>query len=188
MRQPGIDIVTDFSNRPVDLVQEGFDLAIRVAAELETSLIGRRLATARFHVVASPECLRREGMPEKAEALAAMPTLTFAVPAPRLQWPFRRGEAEGRVRISPRLLSSSSEALRLAALQGAGFTRLPSFVCGADLAAGRLVAVLPDHDWGSLGIHALFAHRRFLPSRLRLFLDFLVERLGSDPQAAPWAP
>lgn len=184
LSQPGIQVVADFSNRPVDLVQEGYDLAIRVASELDTALVGRKLATTRFHVVASPGCLAREGTPDRPEALAGLPCLSFAVPAPRLEW----GEAGARVRIAPRLLSSSAEALRVAALAGLGFAWLPSFVCGADIAAGRLVPVLAGHAWGSLGVHALYPHRRLLPSRLRLFLDLLIAKFGREPEGDPWAP
>lgn len=186
-RHPAISVVADFTNRKVDLVQEGFDVAIRVAPALDTALIGRKLATSRFHVVASPDCIACHGIPASPSALAAMPALTFSQPSPRLDWPWRQDGAEGKVRIAPRLVSTSSETLRLAAVSGAGFSCLPSFVCGRDIRAGRLVSVLCEYDWGSLGVHMLYPHRRFVPGRLRLFVDFLAERLGSVPDGDPWA-
>lgn len=185
---PGITIVADFTNRAVDLVQEGFDVAVRVAPSLDTALIGRKLATTRFRVVASPGFIAGQGLPATPEALAGLPALAFSQPGPRLEWPWRRGGADGKVRVTPRLLSTSAETLRLAALSGLGVSWLPTFVCGADLAAGRLVALLPDCDWGSYGVHVLYPHRRFAPRRLRLFIDFLAERLGGDPSGDPWFP
>lgn len=184
----GISVVADFTNRTVDLVQEGFDLAIRVAPSLDTALIGRKLATTRFRVVASPDFISRQGVPDTPGALSDLPALTFSQPTPRLEWPWRHADSEGKVRIAPRLVSSSAEALRLAALSGLGISWLPTFVCGRDLRQGRLVALLQDYDWGSLGVHVLYPHRRFVPNRLRLFIDFLAARLGGDPSGDPWAP
>jgi DNA-binding transcriptional LysR family regulator len=185
---PEVVVVADFSNRTVDLVQEGFDLAIRIASTLDTALIGRRLASSGFFVVASPSCLERTGRPESPEDLAHRPALSFASPAPRLDSPWRREGASGAVRVTPQLLSTSSETLRRAAVAGAGFSWLPSFVCGRDIREGRLVPVLEDHDWGSLGLYALYPHRRFVPSRLRVFIDFVAGRLGGNAEEDPWAP
>ncbi len=188
MAHPGLDLLLDFSNRVVDLVQEGFDLAFRVAPSLDTALVGRRLATSRFHVVASPDFLARHGRPEAPSRLADLPALAFSVPAMRDEWPFTRDGQQFRVAVRPRLVSSSSEALRLAARSGAGVSWLPSFVCGEDIADGSLVSLFPDHDAGSLGIWGLFPHRRLMPGRVRAFLDFVAEELGGDPAADPFEP
>lgn len=185
---PEVAVVADFSNRTVDLVQEGFDLAIRIASSLDTALVGRRLASSRFYVVVSPSRIEQVGRPQVPKDLAHLPALSFASPAPRPDWPWQREGTTGAVRVSPQLLSTSSETLRRAAIAGAGFTWLPSFVCGRDIREGRLVPVLEDHDWGSLGLYALYPHRRFVPSRLRLFIDFVAERLGGRAEGDPWAP
>ena len=187
-RHPGIAVVADLTNRPVDLVQEGFDMAIRVAPSLDTALIGRKLATTHFRVVASADFLARHGVPDTPEMLSALPALTFSQPAPRLDWSWRRREMHGKVRMTARLASTSADTLRKAAVAGLGVSWLPSFVCGKDIEAGLLVPILEDCDWGSLGVHVLYLHRRFVPSRLRLFIDFLAESLGDDPSGDPWAP
>ncbi|TCU78336.1 LysR family transcriptional regulator [Bradyrhizobium sp. R2.2-H] len=187
-RHPGIAVVADLTNRPVDLVQEGFDMAIRVAPSLDTALIGRKLATTHFRVVASADFLARHGVPDTPEMLSALPALTFSQPAPRLDWSWRRREMQGKVRMTARLASTSADTLRKAAVAGLGVSWLPSFVCGKDIEAGLLVPILEDCDWGSLGVHVLYPHRRFVPSRLRLFIDFLAESLGDDPSGDPWAP
>lgn len=185
-RHPGIDLMLDFSNRAVDVVQEGYDVAVRIASALDTSLIGRRLARSRFHIVASPDYLERHGRPSAPANLAGHPCLTFALPDVRDRWPFTRDGETTQVRVRPRLVSTSSEALRLAARSGAGVSWLPTFVCGRDLDDGSLVSLFPEYDAGSLDIHVLFPHRRFLPGKVRAFLDFLREQFGSDPDRDPW--
>jgi DNA-binding transcriptional LysR family regulator len=187
-RHPRITVLADFTNRPVDLVQEGIDLAIRVAPSLDTALIGRKLATTRFCIVASPDYLTRNGKPETPESLSALPALAFSQPAPRLEWNWRRGDGAGTIRITPRLLSTSAETLRVAAVSGLGVSWLPTFICGEDLNRGHLVPLLTEWDWGTLDVFALYPHKRFVPSRLRLFLDFLAAQLGRDPDADPWMP
>lgn len=186
-QHPQIKLVLDFSNRVVDLVQEGYDVAIRVAQSLDTTLVGRRLATSHFHVVASPHYLATHGRPETPKALADHACLTFAVPTPWDAWQFTRDGETTTVKINARMLSTSSEALRLAAKTGAGISVLPTFVCGQDLRDGTLISLFPDHDAGALGIYVLFLQRQFLPSRARLFIDFLNERIGADSTADPWA-
>lgn len=187
-RHPGIDLVLDFSNRSVDLVQEGYDLAVRIASALDTALIGRRIATSHFHAVASPVYLARYGRPAEPADLAGHACFTFAVPAVLDRWRFSRFGETVEVRIRPRLVSSSSEVLRLTARAGTGISLLPTFVCGGDLKDGSLVSLFPDYDCGELGIYVLFPHRQFLPSRVCAFMEFLRESLGADPHADPWAP
>jgi DNA-binding transcriptional LysR family regulator len=187
-RHPGIDLVLDLSNRQADLVKEGFDLAIRVAREVDTALAGRCLALSRFHVVASPDHLARHGRPTAPEELAGRGCLVFGIPAPWTSWSFRRGETTATVRVAPRVTATSSAALLQAARAGVGISLLPSFVCGAALARGELVSLFPDHDLGALRVYALFPHRTLLPARVRLFVDLLVERTGRDPDADPWGP
>lgn len=183
---PRIEIVLDLTNRAVDLVQEGFDVAIRIARSLDTGLVGKRLATSRFHVVASPGYLRAHGRPTEPKDLARHACLTFGLPAPREVWPFERDGRLEEVRIRPRLISTSAEVLCRAARDGAGITWLPSFVCGAELKAGTLVSLFPGHATGSLVIWALIPHRRLLPARTRAFLDHLVDALSGGPDVDPW--
>lgn len=187
-RYPDITLALDFTNRLVDLVQEGYDVAIRIAQTLDTGLIGRRLATSRFHVVASPAYLERHGRPPTPQAVAEHACLTFGLPTLWSEWPFARDGATTKVRIESRLISTSSEALRRAACEGAGISWLPTFVCGGDLRSGALISLFPAYDIGALGIYALYPHRQFLPVRTRAFLDFLAQQIGSDPDLDPWAP
>lgn len=185
-RHPAIDITLDLTNRSVDIVQEGYDLAIRIARDLDTSLVGRCIALSRFHIVASPAYLEREGHPTEPAELARRHCLTFAVPHPWTTWSFRHGGEAQQVKITPRMLSTSAEALLQAARAGVGIGLLPTFVCGGALACGELVSLFPDCECGVLGIYILFPHRTLLPARVRLFIDFLVEAIGGGAERDPW--
>lgn len=183
---PDIELFLDFSNRQVDLVQEGFDLAVRVARSLDTSMIGRRIATSRFRAVASPSYIAAHGMPASPEDIVGHRCMTFGVPSPWINWQFARDGETTEIRIKPRVLSTSAEALLQSARIGVGISVLPTFVCGEDIARGTLVPLLPDHDIGSLGIFVLYPHRKLLPRRTRAFVDHLVTEIGGGPDHDPW--
>lgn len=184
---PELAVKLDYSNRVVNLVEEGYDLAVRIAGTLDGSLVGRRIASSAMHVVASPALLAKEGRPERPEDLERFDALCFGIPTPWERWTFRHGGNVTELKVRSRMVSTSAEALRLAAREGAGVSLLPSFVCGRDLAEGHLVSLFPDHDLGSLGIHALYPDRQFLPARVRLFIDLLVTRFGGG-DSDPWTP
>lgn len=181
-RHPQLSVWLDLSNRIVDLVEEGLDLAIRVAPVVDSALRGRQLTSSRLLAVAAPSYLRRHGTPKTPEALSRHATLGFAVGA-GLSWVFSRDGARHAVDIAPRLLSTSSDAVRQAACAGSGIAMLPTFLVDDELAQGLLRPVLGDWSLGTLKIHALYAARRTHPARLRVFLDALAERFGPDPEA-----
>ena len=183
---PDIDLNLDFSNRNVNIVEEGYDLAIRVARSFDTSLMGRRIALSRFHIVASPAYLQRHGWPETPDMLAGHACLSFGVPSPWDEWTLTRNGETKRVRVKSRLVSTSAETLLLAARGGTGITWLPSFICGQDLREGRLVSLFPDHYAGALEIYVLHPHRRFVPTKVRVLIDFLMGRFNADDREDPW--
>lgn len=185
-RHPGLAVMLDLSNRLVDVVDEGYDLAVRVTHAPDPALVARRLAVSRMRVVASPDYLAAHGHPGEPAALAERDCLCFAVPAARDHWSFRRDGAAATVKVRSRLLSTSSAALLGGVLAGAGVSWLPTFVCGEALRGGALVSLFPEYDVGALGIYVVYPHRRFLPAKVRLFIDFLVARFGGDSAADPW--
>lgn len=184
-RHPGLAIQFDFTNRVVDLMEEGFDAAVRVAARLDSGLAGRQVASSRLLPVASPAYLRAHGVPRDPRDLEGQPALVFGI-GDWSRWTHGREQRTDRLLVTPRLRSSSSEALRIAALAGAGVSLLPTFLVGDDLRAGQLVPLLTAWDFGRLGIHLLYPQRRYRPARLRVFVDALLDRLGDDPQADPF--
>ncbi len=165
------------NDRRVSLVDEGFDVAIRIADRLEPGLVARRLATSQLHLCAAPSYLERRGRPADPAALVRHDCLLYTY-APQATWRFRGTGQTHRVPVSGSLKANNGEALLAAAEAGLGLILQPDFIVQDAIAAGRLVPVLPDFDPGRAGIHAVYASRDYLPFRVRLFVDFLARRLA----------
>ena len=179
LARPDVTLDIDLSDRFVDLVEEGFDLAIRITAPADSSLIAKRLAPIPLVTVASPALIERVGEPRAPADLAHLPVIvdTNAREPHRLR--FRGGPGEGNVSVTipedaPLTANSPVMALR-AARAGLGFAVLPDFVAECALADGAVVEVLRPHRWDAAAIHALYPHRRHLTARVRALLDHLGE-------------
>ena len=173
-RHPDVQLEIDLSGRIVNLVEEGIDLALRVTAEPSPVLIARPIAQVPFIPVASPEYLAAGTAPVHSSDLSRFGLLWYSlIPQP----PTMLGPQgpEPFVPAPPILRSNSETLLHQAALQGMGFTFLPLWLVGEDLAAGRLVRVLPNYPAQTLPLHAVYASRRHLAAKLRSFVDHLVE-------------
>jgi len=183
------DISVDFliSNRNVDLIEEGRDLAVRVSAHgLPPSLIARRLATSRLMVCASPKYLKEAGIPRVPADLAGHRCL-----APNLfrwndGWTFRRGGQTETFKVLPCLQSNNNELLSDAAADGAGISIHPSFNVWRHLITGRLVTVLDDWSAGDAGIFVVYPSRKFLPTKTRLLIDFIAAAFPDGPDHDLW--
>ena len=186
--QAQVNVVVDLSNRVVDLIDEGFDVALRIATTLDSGLVARQLARSRLMMVAAPSYVARSGVPAHPAGLAAAAALVFAVPGPRTAIAFERDGTTVDVKLSPKISSTSSETLRQLACAGFGVCMLPTFVAGTDVASGRLVDLYPGWRIGELAISVVYANRKLLPLRVRTFIEFLVERFGPNPLRDPWAP
>lgn len=184
--QPGVAVSLHLSNRVVDVIDEGFDLALRVAPALDSSLVARKLASSRLLVLAAPAYLERRGRPRRPAQLVQHDCLCFGVPAVMDEWRFARRGAVQTVKLAPRMVSNSSESLRAAACEGTGITLLPTFLAAEDVRAGRLVPVFRELDSGRLGIYAVYPHRKYLSAKVRGFLELLRSRYGDDPERDPW--
>jgi DNA-binding transcriptional LysR family regulator len=179
---PEVRVEMVLEDRLQDLIAGGFDLAIRIG-ELggSGSVVARRLAAATGVLCASPAYIARRGMPQAPADLLAHDTLLYTYGAGGSDWTLDGPAGPARISVTPRLLSNNSLALRAAALAGAGVLRVPAFVVGEDLAAGRLQRVLPDWRLPSLDVHAVYPGRSYLPLKARVFVDFLQARLGEPP-------
>lgn len=182
LRYPDVVLEVEVSDRMVDLVEEGYDLALRITAQLAPTLVARRLAT--IHVVpcASPAYIARHGAPETPQALADHECLVYTNADRRYEWRF----GEERVKVGGRFRCNNGDMLRAAALAGEGIICEPSFLVGEDLRAGRLVPLLQDWPLSQLALHAVYPSRRHLTARVRAFVDFLVERIGDPPGWDAW--
>ncbi|WP_027859044.1 LysR family transcriptional regulator [Marinobacterium jannaschii] len=174
-RHPDLDIDLHLSDRFVDLVGEGFDLAIRISQLQDSSMVARKLSESRVVLVASREFARTRGLPEFPEALADYPCIFDSNWREGTRWRFRRDAEEQVVRISSRLAVNSAFAAREAALAGIGIANVPDFAVSDLLASGELVQVLADYSFQSSGVYAIFPHRRHLSLRVRTLVDYLAQ-------------
>ncbi len=179
-RWPEVRIEISLTDRPVDIVEEGFDLAVRIGgAGAPAGLICRTIASHRTMLCAAPAYLAARGMPAHADALARHDCLLFHSRNRTQRW--RHRDAAGtwqRIPAGGRLRLDSGEALRDAAVAGLGIAFLPEFLVAGQIAAGDLQEVLPDLDFGAARIVALYPGRRLLEPRVRRFIDLLVHDLG----------
>ena len=180
-RHPAVSLDLTLNDRMVDLVDEGYDLAIRITRLADSSLIARKLAPGRRVMVAAPVYLERRGAPATLADLTGHDCLSYSYIAAEEEWRFKGPKGEESVRVGSRLRANSGEVLRAAAMAGAGIAALPTFICGADLAAGRLARVLPDYDNTAFAIYAVWPAGRHPSPKLRAFIDFLAERFGPIP-------
>jgi DNA-binding transcriptional LysR family regulator len=183
-RYPEIALDVAFSDRFVNLVDEGYDLAVRIGRLAESSLIVRRLCAVRIVVVGAPDYLARQGRPRVPEDVrhhACIIDTNYRDPD---RWSFRTAGGEiGAVPVSGRLRYSSPEACVSAVEAGLGLACLPSFVVAAAVRTGRLETVLSGHEDEPIGLHVLYPHSRHLAAKVRVLVDFLAGRFRDPP---PW--
>lgn len=183
-RYPSVRVELSAKNTIIDLIVEQIDVAIRITPKLEgSSLIARRLTTTAKLVCASPGYLRERGTPETPAALSQHSCLRFSQLPAEVEWRFRRGTSYVTATVSGPIVADNSEALRRAALEGAGLIVLPVYYAAADISAGRLVPVLTDYKLDTLGIFAVYSPGRFVPRKVRAFVDFMSARF----RAARWS-
>lgn len=174
-----VDLVLD--DRVLDLVDGGFDLALRIGALPDSSLVAYPLTRSRNVVLAHPDYLRRAGTPAAPAELAQHAVLLYSLASTGARWELRRAGRVESVRVRGPLKANSSLAIRQGLLQGLGIARLPEFIAGEDLHSGRLVRVLPAWNLPDQPIHALTTAREFVPRKTRAFIEFFRDRLGEQP-------
>ena len=181
---PDIRVSLTLSDRYVDVVDEGFDIAIRLTSKPIESFVARRLSGIKYVLCAAPEYLRRHPPITCVDDLAAHNCLLNGHTQSEL-WKFTREDKEYSVKVGGQFTVNSSESMRVAVLNGGGISLLPTFAVSEDLKAGRLCVALPDYTIeGGFGnsIYAIFMPSKFLAQKVRVFVDFLVARFeaGGD--------
>jgi len=175
-RYPHLDLIFLLGNDSAARLSGGADVAI-VSGELSSSnLVARKIATSRWIICASPAYVARHGAPTAPDDLPHHQCLNFAIPSPWNMW-------SRHIRSHRRVAADNGDMLRALALSGSGIARLAEFHISADLAAGRLVELLPDPSACAEPIHILYREKRLLSPRIRVFIDYLAEALAD----APWA-
>ncbi|MEP6938170.1 MAG: LysR family transcriptional regulator [Rudaea sp.] len=174
---PHVTIDLQLSNRFVDLIEERYDLAVRVGTLADSRLVARRLAPSRRILVASPTYLERAGRPRRVEALAQHACLALEIGPHPHRWDLQHRDKRASVEARGPLRSSNAVALLAACRSGLGISLLPEFALTTDLRDGALRRVLPGWATDEQGIYAVYPSARFVPVKVSAFVDFLIERL-----------
>jgi DNA-binding transcriptional LysR family regulator len=172
---PKVALEVSLADRIVDLVEEGYDLAVRVSRLSSSTLVSRRLATTRLVLCASPEYLKEHGRPVHPEELTKHAVISYSYFSGRDEWEFRSKGGTVKVRLNPRIHTNNGDTCRAAALAHQGIIMQPSFLVGPDIQAGVLEELLPGYLPPELGVYAVYASRKQQPLKLRRMIEFLVE-------------
>jgi DNA-binding transcriptional LysR family regulator len=185
-REVTVDI--DFSDRRVDIVDEGFDLAIRIGRLEDSSLIAKRIAVTRRLVMAAPGYWKERGTPNHPRDLETHDCLTYSYLSAPNTWPFRNPEnprEEIIVRVKGTMNANNGNALAAAAAAGLGVIMTPTFICADHIRSGALIPALAAFEPEPLGIHALYPPNRHLSAKVRAFIDFLTARFSGPETLWP---
>jgi len=180
-RYPNVEIDVMTSERFVDLVDEGFDIALRVAKQVAPGLIARRIAPVKIAVCASPEYLKSHGTPQSPEELVDHNCLFYSSSTYRNKWRFCRDGVEQHIQVKGNFHVNSGNMLVNAALAGMGIIYDPDFLVAEYVKQNRLIQILEDWETEEFSLFAVYANRQFLPMKVRSFIDFLVEYFGPQP-------
>lgn len=179
-------LLTDDSFNALNLVDNGIDLAIRLSAIGESTIVSRKIGVLPWLLCASPAYLKKAGVPRRPEDLTRHNCLTHLKYTPDDMLSMQSTTSETSVRLAGRFSANSSLALRAGALRGLGIAVLPAYSVADDLRTGKLTQVLPAYSLPTQPVYALYPHQRSLPAKVRLLIDYLAERLAetSGPRAA----
>mgnify|MGYP000901730531 CR=1 FL=1 len=184
-RYPELTVALDLNDRRIDLIEEGFDVSVRISALTDSSLIARQLAPVQRYVVGAPSYFEKQGVPRRPADLTRHPFLLYTLLARsnHLEMENAKGERE-EVDLQARLYCNNADAMLETLAAGLGLALVPDFICSTHLKSGRLVRVLPDWKVAPLTLHAIYPHSRHVTAKVRAFVDFMVEKFG--PGKAPW--
>lgn len=184
-RYPDLDVDLVLNDRRVDLIEEGFDVSLRISALEDSSLIARQLAPVERYVVGAPAYFEKYGMPARPADLAAHRFLLYTLLSRPEQMSFAGpGGAREDVAVRGHLFCNNADAMLPLLRAGAGLCLSPDFVCHEELRTGRLVRALEDWSMPPLRLHVIYPHTRHLSAKVRAFVDFAAEHFG--PGKARW--
>lgn len=178
---PDVQLELTTDDRFVNVVEDGYDVVVRVAALSDSSLIARKLASNRRVVCASPAYLARAGRPHHPRDLLQHNCLRYAYMTVRDEWQFQGPEGRISISVRGRFQANNGTLLTQAAVGGLGIAMIPLFMITDELGDGRLVTVLDEFAVSDYGIYAVYAHRRHVSPKVRAFVDFLVDAFAEVP-------
>jgi len=180
-RYPDVKVDMTINDRFVDLADEGYDVAIRIAKDPGLNIVARKLAPVHRKICGTPDYFSRRGLPQAAADLADHNCLTYTYAHPKNLWRLEGPDGDISVPVSGNLRLNDDEALWQAVLGGLGIAPLPTFIVGKDIQAGRLRSVLSDYALPEQDVYAVYLPTRHLSAKVRAFIDFLLERFGPEP-------
>jgi DNA-binding transcriptional LysR family regulator len=179
-QHPEVALDITLSDRRVDLVDEGFDLAIRIGQLESSTLVGVRLGDVKLKLCAAPDYLAKHGHPENPQALSEHLTIGYSLFRDGDRWQLHRAGGSQRIAVRPHMHSNSGDTCVQAAIAGQGIVLHPDFLVDEALEDGRLVEILPDWQAQTLGLYAIYSSRRHLPAKTQAMLAFLRKALQTD--------
>jgi len=180
-RHPELKIDLSITDRWVSLAEEGYDVAIVVTSDPQPNLVARQLAPVRRKLCATPDYFRRKGIPQTPADLVAHNCLDYTRSGEPGRWRFTGPEGEITVPVNGPLHVDDDEALSQAVLGGLGVGLLPTFIIGRELQNGNLQAVLSEYIPVERHVYAMYLPTRHLPSKVRVFIDFMISHIGGEP-------
>lgn len=177
---PDVDIDLNLEDRMVDLVEDRFDVGIRIGDLPVSNIVAKRLAPCKSVLCASPSYFKENQMPLKPSDLSSHSCMQYSYYRGGSEWTFYSSGSEFKVSPKGRLIVNNSEAIRRAALKGGGIANLPTFIAGKDISSGRLQVVLSDFSLPTHAVYAVFPERKHVPLKVRAFIDFISEKLGTE--------
>ena len=181
-RYPDLTVEMNLDDRKVDVIEEGFDVSVRITEMPDSSLISRRLAPCKHAIVANPAYLERAGVPRAPEDLRGHNVVSFSYQTSANEWLFRGPEGKSiSVPVGGSSRMNNSLALREAVLHGVGITRIPTFAVYDDIRDKRLVRLLSGYQTLEVSIYVVYPARRHLLPKVRAFVDFMAARIESIP-------
>jgi DNA-binding transcriptional LysR family regulator len=179
-RYPQVEIELDTSDRVLDLVDEGYDLALRITSNPALATVSRKIVDLRWATCASPDYLARRGEPQTPQELAGHNCIyNHVLGSTARNWPFRSGKETVIVTANGNCRANSTEVMHRLALRGVGVILFPTYVVGKDLAEGRLKEILPDYTaFPDFALYATYMPNRYMQAKVRVFIDHLLDYFG----------
>jgi DNA-binding transcriptional LysR family regulator len=172
---PNVTLDVTLSDRIVDLVDEGFDLGVRIARLPSSSLVSRQISSTRLVLCASPKYLKVRGKPKHPAELANHAVVAYSLLSIGATWEFEGPQGRVPVKVAPRMFTNSGDTCRVMALEHQAVVLQPTFLVGDDLRSGKLVELMPAYRSIELGIYAVYPTRKHVPPKVRLLIDHLVK-------------
>ncbi|HHF5843091.1 LysR family transcriptional regulator [Haemophilus influenzae] len=172
-KHPHLHIEVEFNDKKIDLLSEGYDLALRIGYMEDSSLVSRKIGTTTVHFAASPNYLETNGIPQTPDDLEHHNGLLYKNAMNQVNWVGSRINQTQRFKIQSKVVSNSGFALLNMAKAGLGIANLPKFILGRAFEKGELIEILPEYKQQKLEIHVVYPNRRHLPIKVRAFIEFL---------------